>query len=292
MILSMTGYGKGVIQKNEIIAEVEVKSLNNRFQELNVKLPRSLASKELELREVLKNKISRGKISVNVFLKREGLDNSRNLFIDKAALAETIKLLNEINNESGLNAQINFEHLLTFQYLFFSDSTGDENLEFNLVLEALNKAIENLNQMREHEGRELVKDLKFRIGKIENILAKIEEISRTQVVEYFGKIQERAKQMMADLGEYDDRLKLELALLAEKYDITEEIVRLKSHIKLFNDTIDNSVEVGRKLNFLIQELNRESNTINSKSITSEISHLGLEIKEEIEKIREQIQNLE
>jgi uncharacterized protein (TIGR00255 family) len=97
---------------------------------------------------------------------------------------------------------------------------------------------------------------------------------------------------MADLGEYDDRLKLELALLAEKYDVTEEIVRLKSHIKLFYDTVDNTIEVGRKLNFLMQELNREANTINSKSITSEISHLGLIIKEELENIREQIQNLE
>lgn len=292
MIFSMTGYGKAVEQNNEIIAEVELKSLNNRFLELTVKLPRSLAHKELEIRDYLKNKIVRGKVSLNIYLKREGLDNSRNLFIDKSALNQTILLLNEINESSGLNAKLNFEHLLSFQHLFFSDTTGDEKLEFQLVMSALEKAVVNFNNMREQEGKELLKDIRSRIEKIEEVVIKIENLARESVVEYFNKTQERAKKIMADLGEYDDRLKLELALLAEKYDVTEEIVRLKSHIKLFYDTVDNTIEVGRKLNFLMQELNREANTINSKSITSEISHLGLTIKEELEKIREQIQNLE
>lgn len=291
MISSMTGFGKGVLQLDQVIAEVEIKSLNSRYLDLMVKFPRSLSDKELAIREVVKNRIKRGKVSVNIYLKREGLDN-RNVFVDQNALKETVKLLKEIKNTTELDTEINFDHILSFQHLFFTDTTGDSEKEYQLVLDALGKAIDQLEEMRKKEGAELEKDLRLRISNISNTIEEIEELSKVAVVDYFNKLKERATQLVDELTEFDDRLKAELALLSEKYDITEEIVRLKSHCKVFLDTLTDSDEIGRKMNFLCQEMNREANTINSKSVSSEISYKGLFIKEELEKIREQIQNIE
>lgn len=291
MISSMTGFGKGVLQLDQVIAEVEIKSLNSRYLDLMVKFPRSLSDKELAIREVIKNRIKRGKVSVNIYLKREGLDN-RNVFIDSNALKETAKLLKEIKDTTELDTEINFDHILSFQHLFFTDTTGDSEKEYDLVLKALDKAIEELEKMRKKEGEELEKDLLLRISNISETVAEIEELSKVAVIDYFNKLKERAAQLVEELTEFDDRLKAELAILSEKYDVTEEIVRLKSHCKVFLDTLKTDDEIGRKMNFLCQEMNREANTINSKSISSEISYKGLFIKEELEKIREQIQNIE
>ena len=164
--------------------------------------------------------------------------------------------------------------------------------EFGLVVEAIDSAIDNLNTMREAEGRELEKDLWKRVQIIEDALNKIENVSDESVKTYFEKIKEKAKQLVAELSNNHDRLNMELALIAERADVTEECVRLRSHIKMFIDTVAKSEDAGRKLNFIVQEMNREANTINSKSVSSEISHNGISIKEEIEKIREQIQNIE
>jgi len=291
MISSMTGFGKSVLQLDQVIAEVEIKSLNSRYLDLMVKFPRSLSHKELAIREIVKNRIKRGKISVNIYLKREGLDN-RNIFVDQNALTETVKLLKEIKQTTGLDTEINFDHILAFQHLFFTDTTGDSEKEYNLVLEALNKSIDQLEEMRNKEGAELEKDLRLRVANISGAVEEIEKLSKVAVVDYFNKLKERAAQLIDELTNFDDRLKTELAILSEKYDITEEIVRLKSHCKVFLDTLEDNDEIGRKMNFLCQEMNREANTINSKSISSEISYKGLFIKEELEKIREQIQNIE
>ena len=146
--------------------------------------------------------------------------------------------------------------------------------------------------MREEEGKLLVKDLLERVSKIESIVIEISELGRKSVVEYFEKLKDRAKELVENLSDNDERLKMELALLAEKYDVTEETVRLNSHIDQFRKTLSNSVEVGKKINFVIQEMNREANTINNKSVSIEVSNRGMVIKEELEKIREQIQNIE
>jgi uncharacterized protein (TIGR00255 family) len=161
-----------------------------------------------------------------------------------------------------------------------------------LVEKAIDAAVDSMNNMRETEGKELEKDVRKRLGMIEDSLNKIEGQKEDDLKTYFQKLKERASQLVVDLAENEQRLMMELALLAERYDVTEECVRLRSHIKMFNDTLDKSEDVGRKLNFILQEMNREANTINSKSVSSEISHAGISIKEEIEKIREQIQNIE
>ena len=146
--------------------------------------------------------------------------------------------------------------------------------------------------MRKKEGDALARDLKQRVNIILECVDKIESNAKISVENYFEKIKERAVNLVRDLAENTDRLNQELALLAERADVTEECVRLKSHIDIFLNTIETSDEAGRKLNFITQEMNREANTINSKSVSTEISHYGIQIKEELEKIREQIQNIE
>jgi uncharacterized protein (TIGR00255 family) len=171
-----------------------------------------------------------------------------------------------------------------------SSEYSDE--EYNLTIKAINQSIEKLKAMRVEEGTQLVNDLLNRVDIIDNTVDKIGEFAKNSVDEYFQKLKERAKELVEKFEDYDDRLKMELALLSEKYDITEELVRLKSHISQFRQTLDSQVEVGKKLNFVVQEMNREANTINNKSVSLEISNLGIVIKEELEKIREQIQNIE
>ncbi len=146
--------------------------------------------------------------------------------------------------------------------------------------------------MRVEEGKQLVADLENIVNLIDKTVDEISEYAKNSVDEYFQKLKERAKELIEKFEDYDDRLKMELALLSEKYDVTEELVRLKSHISQFRQTLDRNVEVGKKLNFVVQEMNREANTINNKSVSLEISNLGIRIKEELEKIREQIQNIE
>jgi uncharacterized protein (TIGR00255 family) len=292
MIKSMTGYGKGLVRDGEVVIEVEIKTFNNRFQDVNLKLPKSILDKEFEIRNKLRNKLKRGKVSLSVFLKREGSDGKA-VFIDPEGLNTTINLLHKISEKSGLKkSKMRIEDILNFQHLFLTDSVMDSEKEFQLVDKAIEIALEQVIIMREKEGKELEKDLKMRIERIEKIINKISLIRRNTVEEYFEKLKERAAQLLVELVDNQDRLNLELSLIAEKCDVTEECVRLNSHIKLFLDTLSDSDESGKKLNFILQEMNREANTINSKTISADISHLGITIKEELEKIREQIQNIE
>lgn len=291
MISSMTGYGKGVVQKNDISIEAEIKSLNSRYLDLSLRVPKFLMNKEFEIREKVKSRIKRGKVYLNVTVRKGDLEERFNE-IDPAAVKFAVKLLKEIKKSAKITEKLKLSDLMLFQNMLFKDDNEQASEEFGLVAEAIDGAIDNLNNMREAEGRELEKDLRKRVQIIEDALNKIENISDDSVKAYFEKIKEKAKQLVADLSNNQDRLNMELALIAERADVTEECVRLRSHIKMFLDTIAKSDDAGRKLNFIVQEMNRESNTINSKSVSSEISHSGISIKEEIEKIREQIQNIE
>lgn len=291
MIASMTGYGKSVIEQNDLVIEVEVRCLNSRFLDISLKIPRILSDKELEFRNLVKEKIIRGKVSVSLYLQRNGIDN-RIATLQEENLKGVLKVLNDLKLKSNIKSEITLDHLLAFQNLIFADDSGSNQAEFEIAKKAISLAMEDLNEMRKKEGKALVDDLHHRIGNIENVVAKINGINPNEVKLYFEKLKSRAKELLDELSGYDERLKMELALLAEKYDVTEECIRLKSHSDQFNSILKNEVEVGRRLNFLVQEMNREANTINSKSISSEVTRLGLVIKEELEKIREQIQNIE
>lgn len=291
MIESMTGYGSSSLLANRFTIEVEIKSINSRFLDLSLRLPRSLNDKEIEIRNIVKQKINRGKVTLNIFLKKDGVENGIPSY-NKESLKGIAELLRNIKLDSDLKEEVQLSDILSFNTILFNDSSEYSDEEFELTKKAILEAIEKLKVMRTEEGSELVVDLQGRATIIEKKVDEIEGLAKDSVKEYFQKLKDRAKDLIENLAEYDDRLKMELALLSEKYDITEETVRLKSHINQFRQTLQSDVEVGKKLNFVVQEMNREANTINNKSVSLEISNRGLVIKEELEKIREQIQNIE
>lgn len=291
MIESMTGYGKASLLSEMFTIESEIKSINSRFLDISLRLPKTLYDKEIEFRNIIKQNINRGKVTLNIFLKHDDINNDFPNY-DKKNLKGVVDLLQKIKTDSGIAGEVQISDIMSFQNLIFKDTSENSEEEFNLVKEAVLNSIGKLKKMRQEEGKLLVKDLLERVSKIENIVKEISDLGRDTVVEYFQKLKDRAKELIENLTDYDDRLKVELALLSEKYDITEEIVRLNSHIQQFKLTLSNSVEVGKKLNFVVQEMNREANTINNKSVSLEISNRGMVIKEELEKIREQIQNIE
>lgn len=291
MIYSMTGFGKSSIQGNGFVIETEIRSVNSRFLDLSLKLPRNYSNRELEIRELVRKYIKRGKISLSIYSKK---DNGESKFaeINEENLQNVVSFLEKIKNSSGAQGEISLDNILAFQNYFLADASDESEIEFELIKKSIIASIENLQEMRQQEGEALKKDLLERVDIIKENVEKIVNKGPESVETYFNKIKEKAKQLVKDIAEYSDRLEMELALLAEKADVTEECVRLKSHIEIFIDTLNNSDEVGRKLNFICQEMNREANTINSKSLSTEISHFGIGIKEELEKIREQIQNIE
>ena len=291
MIYSMTGYGKGSISKNKTSAEVEVKSVNSRFFEVSLKLPSILFPYDFEIRELIKSKVQRGKVSVVVHFKKDGVENGF-ITIDNNKLSNQLTLIKKIRKAANIKDDIKLEHLLGSKEVFTSQDAELSKAEFEIVKSALNKALDKLILMKKKEGAELSRDLAVRIEKIIKNVSFIETEFRKSINEYHDKLKQRIQELTGNVEINEDRLNLELALIADRADITEESVRLRSHLKFFKESLKNENEPGKKLNFLCQEMNRETNTISSKSISTSIIHSSVLIKEEIEKIREQIQNIE
>lgn len=291
MIQSMTGFGKASQESNGNLVEIEIKSLNSRYLDLSVRMPKDFYSKELEVREIIRKRIKRGKVSVFINFTRSA-DIFQNFQIEENALKNIAKLLQDVKQISGIDGNVELRDLLEFQSMFLTENAAGENNEFELIKTALDSALNQLVEMRKSEGDALKTELLKRLKNIDASLTQIESKARNSVKEHFDALVERAKQLYENLQNSEEKLHSELALLTEKMDITEECVRLRSHIQMFESTLENNAEAGRRLNFIVQEMNREVNTINSKTVSTEISQLGILIKEEIEKIREQIQNIE
>ncbi len=288
---SMTGLGRGVAQSGDLTAETEIRSLNSRFLDISFRFPRDITVNEFELREEIKKYVSRGKLTVNIKLQFNEAELLENL-LDGEALKSTIELLKKIKRDAGIDEKLSLDNLLSLQNFFFKEQEIDTENGLTVIKESLVNALQDLKSMRDKEGAALEKDISARLKIILELVGKIEAVNKSSVKEYFSKLVERAEQLTNELKDNEMRLNSELALLVEKYDVTEECVRLKSHINLFRDTLKSEGEIGRKLNFISQEMNREANTINSKAISTDILHTGILIKEELEKIREQIQNIE
>lgn len=291
MIHSMTGYGKARITKNKTSVDVEVKSVNSRFFEISLKLPTVLIPYDYELKELIKTKTQRGKLSVVIHFKKDGVENGF-VSIDMNKLSNHLSLIKKIKKAADIREDIKLEHLLENKEIFTSQDTELSKAEFEIVKSSLIKALDRLIFMKRKEGAELSKDLLNRIEKISRMVNEIEKELGNSINEYHNKLKQRILELTQNMEIAEDRLHLELALIADRADITEECVRLKSHLKFFKETLKNEKEPGKKLNFLCQEMNRETNTISSKSISTSIIHSSVLMKEEIEKIREQLQNIE
>ncbi|MBP1683533.1 MAG: putative stress-induced protein, partial [Ignavibacteriaceae bacterium] len=269
MIYSMTGYGKGSISKNKTSAEVEVKSVNSRFFEVSLKLPPILFPYDYEIRELIKSKVQRGKVSVVVHFKKDGVENGF-ITIDDNKLSNHLTLIKKIRKAANIKDDIKLEHLLGSKEVFTSQDAELSKSEFEIVKFALNKALDKLILMKKKEGAELSRDLAVRIEKIIKNVSFIETEFRKSINEYHDKLKQRIQELTGNVEINEDRLNLELALIADRADITEESVRLRSHLKFFKESLKNENEPGKKLNFLCQEMNRETNTISSKSISTSI----------------------
>ena len=291
MFYSMTGYGSDLYSDEKYSLETEIKSLNSRFLDLSVRLPKELSQFEFEIRDLVKAKILRGKVSVNINVNYNlSLTNTISINVDE--LNQSVNILNRIKDLSNVSNDIDMNQILMLRENFIDKSEDQTEIDILVLKDSVNRAIDNLIEMRGKEGAELKVDFISRIQIIDQTLNKIENIANDSVQEYFEKFKEKVRRLHDEFSDDEDRFMIELGILSEKHDVTEECTRLRSHIKLFNETLEQNQDVGRKLNFICQEMNREVNTINSKSISSEISHLGINIKEELEKIREQVQNVE
>jgi len=291
MISSMTGYGRGIESVGDLEITAEIRSVNNRFLDLVQKTPRNLANYEQQIREMVSKHIKRGRINLWVGITSE-TDKYQDLVLNKGLINAYTRIANELNElsvkgEIDINTLLNLPDILSIDI----DSTVDEQT-WLCAQKAIETALVELNKMRDAEGKELFKDFVNRINHLEEILEKIETISQSAPVEELDKLRNRVKKLVPDDISEQGRLEMELALIADKIDITEECVRFHSHNKLFLEILDNETSQGRKLNFLLQEMNREANTIGSKTSIAEVAHHVIQLKDEIEKIREQVQNIE
>jgi uncharacterized protein (TIGR00255 family) len=291
MISSMTGYGKDTLLGENFTVELEIKSLNSRYLDLSVKLPKELGHYEYDIRDLLKSRVKRGKVTIaaNVSFDQESVTEPT---LNKKSLLKTVEYIKEITTNANVEESISLDHLLLLKEHFISESEVQLNIEWNELRRSVENALTLLLEMRNKEGEFLKIDISARLEQISKNIDEIESISKISTKEYFEKFRDKAKKLAEEFTDDHDRFMIELGILSEKHDVTEECIRLRSHLKIFNETFENPSDIGRRLNFICQEMNREINTINSKSISSEISHLGINMKEELEKIREQVQNIE
>ena len=293
IIKSMTGYGRGESLQGSYRIKIEIKAVNHRYNDISVKMPRHINYLEESIKKLVKEKISRGK--VDVYLNLEYIDESAVEVKVDIPLAKSFKKeLEELIEALNLKDEIRLNNILNISEVMRTERKElDEDLIWNCVSEAVGIALDNMMIMREKEGAQLKADI---ITKLENINASlfyIVERAPYVVVEYQEKLKERITDLIHNSISLDeDKINSEVAFFADKSSIDEEIVRLHSHIKQFYTILEEKEPIGRKLDFLIQELNREINTIGSKANDVVISKYVVELKSELEKIREQIQNIE
>jgi uncharacterized protein (TIGR00255 family) len=292
MVISMTGYGRGTAEKSGLTVTVDIRSVNSRFLEVSTRLPRALSMKEYEVKEIIKGRVSRAKLSVAISLEGTGGDNIP-LRVNPSVARSYYRLLTQVRKAVRLTGRVRLEHLLQFPEIFESeDNESEGELIWMVARTALNNALDDLEKMRHNEGRELERDFRQRLDVLDERIGAIERISGQQVPRERERLRDRIRQLMMDQPVDEGRLEMELALLADRLDVTEECVRFRSHTKFFREALGSGDAAGRRLNFLVQELHRETNTIGSKSSATEIAHLVVGVKEELERIREQLQNIE
>ena len=292
MVRSMTGFGRAEVVENNRRYTVELKSVNHRYLDLSVKSPRALACLEGNVRAEIKKYLTRGK--VDVFISYENLDETTaELKYNRELASKYANFVKEISDEFSLENDLRACRLATFpDVLEIIEEQDDEEELWAGLKKAVDGACEKMVEARSAEGENLVKDLNAKLDNLLTIVDFIQERSPKIVDEYREKIYSRVKEILGDNTPDEGRLLTEVTIFADKVCVDEEIVRLRSHIETMKKDLSLDSDVGRKLDFIAQEMNREANTTLSKTTDLEISNKGIELKTEIEKIREQIQNIE
>ncbi len=292
MLKSMTGFGQSTLGHGKDKWVVEIRSLNHRFLEYSARLPQVLAPLENEIKNLIQTKVKRGKISLSVSY--NGGDSPReDVAIDEKKLDFYYRSLRRIAQRLKIDPKLSLQDLVGLPNIFLVQKSDFELArEWQRLSKALRRALAKLQKMKAKEGMALKKEFFLRLRLIAEALQRIEKASQIAVLQYQERLKNRVAELTKGIELDQEKLAREVAIMAERSDITEEIVRLGNHLKLFRSTLEESGEIGKKLDFITQEMNREANTIASKSPAFQISQEAVNIKSEIEKIKEQVQNIE
>jgi uncharacterized protein (TIGR00255 family) len=291
MVISMTGFGRSKTESGSIAVIVEIKTVNHRFNEFNIRMPRPLLKIEDKIKKKLNQYVRRGRVEVYVTIEG-GNTVTRKIQVDWNLIDEFYHFIHDAQKKYDIKGNITLQDLLKSSDLIHIEESenGNEELE-ELVLQATEEAAVQLKQMRTAEGEELKKDLLSSLLNIENNLNELQQLAPLVVELYKDRLTKRMQEFVN--GQIDEaRILTEVAVFADKADINEELTRLKSHIGQFIQTLNDHEPIGRKLDFLVQEMNRETNTIGSKANDSNIAKKVVEIKSLLEKLKEQVQNIE
>ncbi len=289
MAFSMTGYGNAEVQRTSWSCIAEIRSVNHRFLDINCRMPNSFQKLEHELKNHIKTVCSRGKIDCNIKLEKNFGGDLKQLNTEEAK--NVLKLLSDFEDLSGRNVSISLKDLSGLK--IFSEQGSEEPPDecVDMIRECLSMALTDLRNMQEREGNAMLENIKDRFLSCAQILDTVEKLSKDEPEQFKKRLDQRIARLNSGKEMDTDRLEHEVALLADKLDISEEIIRFRTHLKEM-DKILSQNELGKKAEFLLQELNREVNTISSKSNQAAISQSSVEIKSELEKIREQLQNIQ
>jgi len=292
MAKSMTGYGSGTIVEDGKEISIELKSLNHRYTDINIRIPRNLSFLEDDIRKKIQEQVSRGRIDVFVNYQNTNED-SYDIKIDFALLKSYLNSFDQIKKTTNLVDDITLSQILKLNDILIVSIREENNDTLTKIMRnSLEKALCELIQMRSDEGEKLAHDIDQRADFINSKVSKIEDRVPIVIQEYKEKLQARIYELLQGMEMDMNRFNTEVAFFSDRSNITEEIIRLRSHIKQLQDTLFLKIPIGRKLDFIVQEMNREINTIGSKANDLNITNIVMDIKSEIEKIREQIQNIE
>ena len=288
----MTGFAQAVTGRAGTKCVVEIRSLNHRFFEYSARWPQILGAYENEIKEIVRSRVKRGKISV--FISMTDAESQREkVTVDEEKIAFYCRFFRRVARRQKLDPRLSLGDIVHLPDIFLVDKDeADASREWARVRKVLAQSLASLVQMKKKEGQALACDLLARIRAMQHAAARIKRLSSGTVSQYQKRLGERVREFARGLEPDPDRLTKEVAIMADRVDITEEVVSLENHLRLFAATVRESGEVGKKLDFIAQEMNREANTIASKSLSFEISKEVVRIKTEIEKIREQVQNIE
>ncbi len=289
---SMTGFGSSSLELEDCSIDIEIKSVNNRYLDFNFSMPSYLNFMLEDMKSLIKSKLKRGR--VDVFIKIKKYQLSVDSVDINYELAEKIKeKLDSLNEKLDMKSDINVRDLVNYEdVMSFTYKDLDNEFLHDNILKVLDEAVNKIYSMRSIEGDNLEKDLTENLSKIETEISKIASLSENSVQEYRENLFKKISELLEEEKIDKDRMYLEVALMADKSDINEELKRFDSHIVQFKSTMELKHSIGRKLDFIIQEMNREINTISSKSNDESISVCVIEVKSLIEKLREQVQNIE
>lgn len=292
MIKSMTGFGRSIYENEGREYLIEIKSVNNRFSDVNIKMPRSLNYLEEKLKKKILKSVSRGKVDVYITFNNNS-DRGKSIKLNTEIAKVYIDELKKLSKEAEIIDNINIMDISKFPDVLNirMEEDSEEIIEKELMI-ALDEAIKSFIDMREKEGNKIKQDLENRVKVISEKIEKISNISSGLVEEYIVKLETRIKELLKTDVVDQTRLAQEVVIYSDKCSVEEEITRLKSHMSQFLNLINENIAIGKKLDFLIQEMNRETNTIGSKANNLEITNLVVDIKTELENIREQVQNIE